>query len=167
MRRLRTAGLLLGTALVLGGCFFIRAPQAEGPALVVGNLLGAVGQEVEIPLEVVGFPAPGVGGVLVGDLRYNPAVLEITGVEGRNGFVLLCSGIDSTEGRVKFALVNPGEALSTGTVGVLRGVRLGPGDPQFALNPSALQVVDGANVLLPATAFAVRLGGALLYGVRR
>lgn len=167
MRRWWPVALAAGAAFLLGGCLFIRAPQVEGPAFILGNLLGAVGQEVEIPLEVVGFPAPGVGGVLVGDLRYNPAVLQITGVEGRNGFVLLCSCIDSTEGRVKFALVNPWEGLSTGTVGVLRGMRMGTGDPQFALNPSALQVVDGANVLLPNTAFAVRLGGALLYGVRR
>lgn len=164
MRRVGAAVLALGAGL-LAGCFFLRAPQGEGPALVVGNLLGAVGEEVDIPLEVVGFPAPGVGGVVVGDLRYDPAVLRITGIEGRNGFVLLCACLG--EGRVKFALVNPLEGLTSGMVGVLHGVRMGPGDPQFALAPSALQVVDAANVLIPAAAVAVRLGGAPLYGVRR
>ncbi|MFN3347214.1 MAG: hypothetical protein ACK42E_05345 [Candidatus Bipolaricaulaceae bacterium] len=164
MRRLGAAALALGAGL-LAGCFFLRAPQVEGPALMVGNLLGAVGEEVEIPLEVVGFPAPGVGGVLVGDLRYDPAVLRITGIEGRNGFVLLCACLG--EGRVKFALVNPLEGLTSGTVGVLRAVRLGRGDPKFVLPPSALQVVDAANVPVPGDTFVVRLGGAPLYGVRR
>ncbi|MCX7751031.1 MAG: hypothetical protein N2320_05800 [Candidatus Bipolaricaulota bacterium] len=167
MRRLGVAALAIGGGLLLGGCFFVRAPEEAGPALVVGNLLGGVGQEVEIPLEVVGFPSPGVGGVVVQELRYRPGVLEVRGIEGRNGFSVLCSCIDNTGGRVKFALVNPADGLSSGLVGVLKGVRVGTGDPQFALDPAAVQVVDGANVLLPGTGFAIRLGGAPLYWVRR
>lgn len=166
MRRVAIAVVAAGALLLLGGCFFVRPPEAAGPALVVGELLAGVGGEVEIPLEVVAFPAPGVGGVLVHELRYDPAVLQVTGIEGRNGFVLLCSCIDPAGGRVKFALVNPREGLSTGPVGVLRGVRVGPGSPQFALDPGAVQVVDGGNAPVPA-GFAIRLGGAPLYGVRR
>lgn len=167
MKRLAVGALAVASALLLGGCFFVRAPEEAGPALVVGDLLAGVGQEVEIPLEVVAFPSSGVGGLAVGELRYNPAVLQVTGIEGRNGFVVLCSCVDPAGGRVKFTLVNPAGGLSNGSVGILRGVRVGPGAPQFALDPGALQVVDGANALIPGTEFAVRLGGAPLYWVRR
>lgn len=167
MKRFLTWGLAVVGGVLLGGCLFVRAPEEVGPALVVGNVLGGVGQEVEIPLEVVGFPAPGVGGVVVRELRYDPAVLHLTGIEGRNGFVLLCSCLDGAAGRARFALVNPGAGVTAGTVGVLRGVRVGPGAPQLALDPAALQVVDGANVSIPGTEFTVRLGGAPLYWVRR
>jgi hypothetical protein len=132
---------------------------------VVGELLGAVGQELQIPLEVVEFPAPGVGGVALLDLGYDPAVLEVLGVEGRGGFVLLCSCVNNATGRVKCVLVNPTGGITTGPVGTLRVRRVGAGDPRFRLDPASVQVVDAANAPVPG--FAIRLGGAPLYWVKR
>lgn len=166
-RVLAAAGVVLGGAALLGGCLFVRAPEAPGPALVVGQLLGAVGQEVEIPLEIVAFPTPGVGGVALLELGYDPAVLEVLGIEGRDGFVVLCSCVNNATGQVKCALVNPSGGVTTGPVGTLRGRRVGLGDPKFRLDPTNVQVVDAANRLVPGAEYAIRLGGAFLYWVKR
>lgn len=154
-----------GTIFAVGGCLFVRAPEAGGPALVVGNLIGAVGDEVEIPVEVVGFPDPGVGGVAVLSLRYDPSVVQFTEIRGANGFVILCHCIDNENGVAKFAGVYPDGGLTTGKVATLHGIRLGLGDPRFSLSPGDLQVISGAN--LPFTGYAIRLGSAPLYSVRR
>ncbi|MGB9757754.1 MAG: hypothetical protein ACPLRP_04505 [Candidatus Bipolaricaulaceae bacterium] len=158
------AALVCGGFLLASGCFFVRAPVAIGPALVVGHVLGGVGEPVEIPIEVLDFPRP-VAGVAVLGLSYDPQVLELSDLEGKNGFVVLCRCFDNARGLVKFIAVNPNAGIASGSVVILRGIRVGPGDPRFAL--SAFQIVDEANTLIPAGEFALRLGGAPLYGVRR
>ncbi len=157
----------IGALFLLGGCFFVRAPQITGPILLVGHLLCGVGEETEIPVEVVDFPAPGVAGVAIFDLRYDPAVLEIQGIQGKNGFAVLCSCVDHLNGRVKFILVNPTEGISSGPVAVLKVRRLAPQAPRFSLAPSALELVDGNNVKIPSAAFALQLGGAPRYFTAR
>ena len=88
----------VGTIFILGGCFFVRAPQLMGPAVVIGHLLCGVGEETEIPVEVIDFPSPGAPGVAIFDLRYDPSVLEIQGIQGKNGFAVLCFCVDHLNG---------------------------------------------------------------------
>jgi len=85
-RLLAAVGVGIGVLFLVEGCFFVRAPQLTGPVLLIGHLLCGVGEETEIPVEVVDFPAPGVAGVAILDLRYDPSVLEIQGIQGKNGF---------------------------------------------------------------------------------
>jgi hypothetical protein len=71
-RVLAAVCLGIGALFILGGCFFVRPPQITGPVLLVGHLLCGVGEETEIPVEVLDFPAPGVAGLAILDLRYDP-----------------------------------------------------------------------------------------------
>lgn len=153
----------VGVIFILGGCFFVGAPQLVGPAVVIGHLLGGVGEETEISVEVVGFPAPGVGGVAVLELGYDPNVLEIQGIRGKSGFTVLCSCVDNLNGRVKFIVVNPTEGVSSGPVAALKVRRRSLQDPRFSLTPSALELVDGNNVKIPSATFGLWLGGAPRY----
>lgn len=125
--------VILGALFSLGGCFFARPPQLPRPTFVVGNVVGPVGEEVEIPVEVWGFPPPGVAGVAVLGLRYDPAALEIRGMTSGNGFNVLCYCVNNADGVVKFIAVNPAEGISAGPVAVLRARRLSKEDPRFSL----------------------------------
>ncbi|MEN3010506.1 MAG: hypothetical protein ABDI20_05960 [Candidatus Bipolaricaulaceae bacterium] len=158
-------GLAAGSLILLGGCFFVRAPVPEGSALGLGPLVGGVGQEVEIPVEVLGFPEPGVAGVAVLALGYDPNVLELRDIVGKNGFVVLCSCVDNVRGQAKFVALHPGGGLTAGTVAVLRGVRLRAGDPRWTLSPRDTQLIDAAHQGL--SGYAIHLGGAPLYSARR
>ncbi len=153
-----------GGFLLLSGCFFVRAPLLTGPVLVVGDVLGGVGEDVAIPIEVLDFPRP-VAGLAVLGLSYDPRVLELRELQGQNGFVVLCFCFDNTRGLAKFILVNPSQGIASGPLGILKGVRLGPGDPRFIL--SEIQVVDETNVLIPQSEFQLKLGGGPSYWVRR
>jgi|GEM_PF-4333976 len=166
-RLLAAVGVGIGVLFLVEGCFFVRAPQLTGPALLIGHLLCGVGEETEIPVEVVDFPAPGVAGVAILDLRYDPSVLEIQGIQGKNGFTVLCSCVDHLNGRVKFIVVNPTEGISSGPIASLKVRRLSPQDPRFSLAPSALELVDANNVKIPSGNFSLQLGGAPRYFTSR
>lgn len=165
LRRVLAIGLGLAVAAVLGGCLFVRAPQAVGPALIVSDLIGPVGGEGEFTLEVVDLP--GAAGLSVLGLRYDPTKFRATQVEGLNGFVLLCSRIDNDAGELRCMLIHPLEGLTRGAVARVRGQRLAPGDPGFALDTGAVELVDNANQLVPRGSYTLRLGGAPLYYIRR
>jgi len=164
-RRLAALGLMAGVFFLVGGCFFLRAPVPESPAVVLGPVVGGVGQTVEIPVDVAGFPEPGVGGLAVFAFRYDPAVLRVDEIVGQNGFLVVCSCVNNEEGLAKFIAVHPGAGLTTGTVALLRGVRLALGDPRCTLEPGDLQLVDAVNVRLEG--YVVRVSGAPLYASRR
>lgn len=166
-RVLAAVCLGIGALFILGGCFFVRAPQITGPVLLVGHLLCGVGEETEIPVEVLDFPAPGVAGLAILDLRYDPSVLEIQGIQGQNGFQVLCACVDNRNGRVKFIAVNPTEGISSGPVTTLKVRRLSPQDPRFSLASSALELVDASNVKIPSGNFSIQLGGAPRYFASR
>jgi hypothetical protein len=166
-RVLAAVCLGIGALFILGGCFFVRPPQITGPALLVGHLLCGVGEETEIPVEVLDFPAPGVAGLAILDLRYDPSVLEIQGIQGQNGFQVLCACVDNRDGRVKFIAVNPTEGISSGPVATLKVRRLSPQDPRFSLASSALELVDASNVKIPSGNFSIQLGGAPRYFATR
>jgi len=121
------------------------------------------GEETEISVEVAGFPAPGVGGVAVLELGYDPNVREVQGSRGTSGFTVLCSCVDNLNGRVKFIVVNPTEGVSSGPVAALKVRRRSLQDPRFSLTPSALELVDGNNVKIPSATFGLWLGGAPRY----
>ncbi len=163
-RRLAALGLMAGVFFLVGGCFFLRAPVPESPAVVFGPVVGGVGQTVEIPVEILGFPEPGVAGLAVLALRYNPAVLWITEIEGKNGFVILCSCVDNVSGQVKFVAMNPIAGLNTGQVATLRGARLAGGSPCLSLAEQDVQLVNPKNQALPG--YAIRLIGAPSYLTR-
>jgi len=157
----------IGTIFILGGCFFVRTPQITGPALLIGHLLCGVGEETEIPGEVIDFPAPGVAGIAILDLRYDPSVLKIQGIQGKNGFTVLCFCVDHLNGQAKFIAVNPTEGIPSGPIASLKVRRLSSQDPRFFLASSALELVDASNVKIPSGTFAIQLGGAPRYFTSR
>lgn len=79
-------------------------------------------------------------------------------IKGLNGFHLLCSQIDNTNGELRFILVNPAGEICTGTIARIGGEWLARGDPEFAIE--RVEVVDEANALLPSGSYAIRLGRA-------
>ncbi|MCR4391611.1 MAG: choice-of-anchor D domain-containing protein [Candidatus Acetothermia bacterium] len=142
--------------------------------LAVAPLTGGVGEEVAVPITVVGFPN-GVAGLAVGTagpgghlgLRYDPTRFQVTGVQGANGFQVMATSIDNVSGEVRFVVVNPTGGVDEGDVAVIVGTRVGPGDPGFAVSKANLQLVNAANALIPVGAYTLSVGGAPLYYVGR
>jgi len=113
----------------------------------------------DIPLNVVAIPLPGLGAIQVGPhgaFRYDPTVIQILEIVGVGDYVVEAVNIDNRRGEAKFTVrIDPAEAqnaVTTGTVAIIRVDGVGQAGDRTRLDLIYDQVTDSNNNVLADTA---------------
>ncbi len=105
-------GLLTLLLVVLVGCV-----QITKPTLMVENLRLEPGETAT--LRIIVFHIEGLQVVQAGPrgaLTFDPEVIQIQSINGKNGFQVFASSIDNDEGKILFLAAYPGGGLSDGVI---------------------------------------------------
>ena len=138
---------------------------AMGPVTMIGKGLIQLPDNVvlaspgDLPLKVIGIPLPGLGGIQVGPrgaFKFDPTVIQILEIVGVGDYVVEAVDIDNRRGEAKFTVrIDPAEAanaITTGTVAIIRVDGVGQAGDRTRLDLVYDQVTDSNNNVLADTA---------------
>jgi len=156
-----TMALLGLLAFLLVGCAVWTPPYTTETGLAVGATSVNVGGTTYVYITANEMPGGGLAALeATGSLTFDPSIIEVTGIAGQNGFEVLAYEFDNTNGKAKFALVNPTEGVETGEVVRLTVKGIGKGTSDLKLEKGKLTLGDANNAKI--TTFTVEDGSILV-----
>ncbi len=129
--------VLIGVAGMLTACMDPGLPSPpDGPAAFVESLL--VRREVPeafVDVKVQQLGAGGGAASIQGELSYDPTVIHVKSLQGRNGFEVVLQIIDNNSGKLYFVAVKPTRGgVSEGSIVRIALTPVGPSNSKTALS---------------------------------
>jgi len=132
---------------LLAGCVAVwTPPYTAGTGLTTGGSPISVGQTGSVYITASEMPDGGLGAFQTVGFTFDPGIINITGIEGQNGFEVLVYEFDNINGKAKFALVNPTAGVVRGEIARLTATGEGRGTSDLTWGTVVLGDADNAAI---------------------
>lgn len=141
-RRILMTSLGLLGFLALFLVWIVSCVQITKPTLMVEDFRLEPGESGT--LRIIVFNIEGLHVVQVGPkgaLRFDPEVIQIQSINGKNGFQVFASSIDNDEGRILFLAGYPGGGLSDGVILELEIQAQGPAGTKTSIELTRIDLM--------------------------